>query len=141
MRTLLAHYRMTHERGTRKDKSYSGDLSQLEACYLASLVSGRILLNLVGIGKDQNGLKPFSFKTDDVTAEDLGGTLVPFPLPAEDAGLFVGFLRMVDKAAAHFTTPLDHPWERSHEAILWIYDYAKRHLYDATGRSVLPVWY
>jgi hypothetical protein len=141
VRTLLAHYWMTHERGTGKDKSYCGDLGQLEACYLASLVSGRIILNLVGIGKEPKGLKPFLFKPDDVGADDLGGKLVTFPLPAADDDLFSGFLRMADKAAAHFTTPIDHPWERSHEAIVRIYDYAKLHVYNATGRSVLPVWY
>ena len=63
---------MTHEPGTGKDKSYRGDLGQLEACYLASLVSGRTILNLVGIGKDANGLKPFVFKPDDIAADDLG---------------------------------------------------------------------
>lgn len=141
LRTLLAHYRMTHERGTKKDKSYRGDLGQLEACYLASLVSGRTILNLVGIGKSANGLKRFKFKPDDITAEDLGGMLVAFPLPPADDDLFTSFLKMADKAAAHFTTPMQHPWEQSHEAILRIYEYAKLHVYDATGRSALPVWY
>lgn len=142
LRTLLAHYRMTHERGTDKDKPYDKDLGELEACYLASLVSGRIILNLVGIGKDRKGLlKPFDFKNDDVTADDLGGKLVTFPLTPEDRDLFEAFLKMADKAAAHFTIPIHHPWWRSHEAILRIYDYARRHLYEATGRPVLPVWY
>jgi hypothetical protein len=141
VRTLLAHYRMTHERGTSKDRTYSGDVGQLEACYLASLVSGRTVLNLVGVGKDRKGLAPFSFKPDDIGADDLGGKLCTFPLPPADDDLFSNFLRMADKAAAHFTTPVLHPWNRSHEAILRIYDYAKVHLYDATGRSALSVWY
>lgn len=141
LRTLVAHYRMTHDRRTGKPKSYGGDLGQLEACYLASLVSGRTILNLIGVGRDSKGLKDFSFKNDDVRAEDLGGTLVKFPLPTTDSDLFTGFLRMTDKAAAHFTIPIQHPWDQSHEAILRIYDYARFHLYDATGRQMLPIWY
>ncbi|MCL4783506.1 MAG: hypothetical protein KJZ70_10770 [Bryobacterales bacterium] len=143
VRTLLAHYRMTHERGTESDSRYTGDLGQLEACYLASLVSGRILLNLVGIGiaKDGQGLVKFRFHGSDVGADDLGGSLVSLPLPETDEELLGGLLRMANKAAAHFTTPERHAWQRSHNAILLVHRYVDRHVYQPNGRLILPIWY
>jgi hypothetical protein len=141
VRGLSAHYRMTHKAGTTVPKEWDGDLGQLEACYLASLVNGRMFLNLIGVGKDKNGaLKPFSFEDDDVSAEDLGGKLLDVSkLTLEDNELFRVFIRMADKAAAHFTLPFDHPWERSHEAILRIYQHVNANLYEPAGRIIVPI--
>lgn len=141
VRGLIAHYRMTHEGGTALPKTYRGDLGQLEACYIASLVNGRMFLNLIGIGKGEGSLVPFDFKGDDVSAEQLGGTLLKVSdLTPDDVELFRGFIRMADKAAAHFTLPIDHPWERSHEAILRIYECVSTHLYGPTGKVIVPLW-
>lgn len=142
VRAMIAHYRMTHEPRTSIDKGWNGDLGQLEACYLASLVTGRTLLNLIGIGKDKNGIpKAFTFEPDDVSAADLGGKLLDVSRlsPADDE-LFRGFLRMADKAAAHFTLPFAHPWERSHEAIFRIHHHLNAHLYGPAGKVIVPVW-
>ena len=141
VRGLIAHYRMTHEPGSTVPKAWRGDLGQLEACYLASLVNGRMFWNLMGVGKDRDGaLKPFRFENDDVSAEDLGGKLLDVPgLTVEDDELFRVFIRMADKAAAHFTLPFDHPWERSHEAILRIYQLVSANLYEPAGRFIVPL--
>jgi hypothetical protein len=49
------------------------------------------------------------------------GTLLKVSdLVSEDVELFRGFIRMADKAAAPVTLPLDHPWQRSYEAIMRI---------------------
>jgi hypothetical protein len=99
-----------------------------------------MFLNFLGIGKDKLGtLKPFQFEPDDVSAEDLGGRLIDLPtLPPDERYLFRGFLRMADKAAAHFTRPIEHDWTKSHEVIIRIYERLRAHVYQPTGRS-LPV--
>jgi hypothetical protein len=52
--------------------------------------------------------------------------------------LFIGFLKMADKAAAHLTMPMKHPWERTHEVIALICEYLKLQLYARTGRAFDP---
>jgi hypothetical protein len=133
-RILAAHYRMTREPWT----SDRGDVAWLEGCFEASLIHGRMFLNVLGISKDKNDqLIPFVFRRDDVSAEDLGGWLVDLAtLPAADRFLFIGFLKMVDKGAAHLTTPMKHPLEDTHNAISRILHYLKVNLYDAVGRPL-----
>jgi hypothetical protein len=41
---LLAHYRMTRV-------PWTGDLGRLNACFIAALVTGRLFLNVLGVGK------------------------------------------------------------------------------------------
>jgi hypothetical protein len=61
-RIPLAHYRMTRE-------PWHGDRAQLEATFEASLVAGRMYLNILGIAKNrQDLLIPFRAQHDDVTA-------------------------------------------------------------------------
>jgi hypothetical protein len=102
-RILLAHYRMTRE-------PWRGDRAQLEAAFEASLITGRMYLNVLGISKNRHDvLVPSRPQDDDVSAGDLGGTLVEIAtLTPEDVSLFTGFLRMVDKGAAHLTMPMQH---------------------------------
>lgn len=131
---LLAHYKMTRE-------SWTGELGPtawLNACFVASLVVGRTYLNMLGIGKSGDVLVPYDFKKDDVSFEDLGGKLVDVStLTADECGLLLGFIIMADKAGAHFTLRSDHPWERTSDAIEWIYRHLKVNLYDAAHRSGL----
>jgi hypothetical protein len=109
---LLAHYRMTRE-------SWTGDVGTLNACFVASLVTGRLFLNVLGVGKKGGQLCPFGGRGDDVNAEDLGGKFIDLAkLPQGDKALFIGFLKMADKAAAHFTMPMTHDWSKTHEVIL-----------------------
>jgi hypothetical protein len=125
---LLAHYRMTR-------KSWTGDVNWLNACFVASLVTGRLFLNFLGIGKENGKPCPFRSRADDVDAQDLGGKLIDLAtLPPGDEALFMEFLKMADKAAAHFTTPIVHDWSKTHEMILRIHHYLKVNLYDHTGR-------
>ena len=65
-RALLARYRMTLERTSGSKSHCSRDLGQAEACRLASLVSGRILLYVAGISKNRQGLLEFRFRDSDV---------------------------------------------------------------------------
>src|SRR5260370_40748817 len=128
-RIMLAHFKMTRE-------PWHGDVAQLQACFEASLITGRMYLNVLGILKDRhNKLIPNRFRADDVSAEDLGGTLVdPSRLSPNDHDLLIGFHRMVDTGAAHLTIPMPHPVSDSHKAIHRILELVKVHLYDRTGR-------
>jgi hypothetical protein len=134
---LLAHNKMTRKSWTAQ----RGPVQWLNACFVASLVVGRTYLSMLGIGKSGNALAPFDVKPDDVTFEDLGGTLVDIgTLTGDECALLLGFIIMADKAGAHFTLRTSHPWERSHEAIEWIYRHLKTNLYDAAKRTGLEPW-
>ena len=70
---MLAHYKMTHD-GAGGNTEWRNNPSWLDACFVASLVTGRIYLNLLGVGKKNGGaLCPFLPKGDDVTICELGG--------------------------------------------------------------------
>ncbi|MBA7695407.1 hypothetical protein ES703_104033 [subsurface metagenome] len=118
---------------------WEGDQAVLEACFEASLVTGRMYLNMLGIRRsDRNDkLVAMKFRPDDVSVKDLCGKLVDVTsLPALDYDLFVGFLRMADKGAAHLTMPMNHPWQRTHEAIERIVYYLQTNLYDVLNREM-----
>ncbi len=116
---------------------WHGDKHLLNASFEASLVTGRMFLNVLGVGKNsRDELEPYRFRKDDVSAEDLKGKLIDVQnLPHGEGDLFVGFLKMADKGAAHLTLPMKHPWDKTHEAILRIQHYVRTNLYQATGRS------
>jgi hypothetical protein len=116
-RIMLAHYKMTHD-DTGANTAWTSNPAWLDGCFVASLVTGRIYLNLLGIGKKHGALCPFSPQRDDVTVADLSGVLLdPAKLPTNERTLFLNFLIMADKAAAHFTTPRNHDWNMTHEVI------------------------
>jgi hypothetical protein len=103
---LLAHYRMT--RGP-----WTGDPGMLNACFVSALVTGRLFLNVLGVGKKKGKggyvLDRYSPRPTDVTVDDLGGVLIdPATLPKAERDLFLHFLIMADQAAAHFTVPISH---------------------------------
>jgi hypothetical protein len=128
-RILLAHYRMTRT-------AWHRDQAQLEAAFEASLITGRMYLNALGVSNRLDMLVPSKPRTDDVTASDLGGSSVDIgALTREDNELLTGFLKMADKGAAHLTMPMRHPVDDTHIAIMRICELVKTHLYDATGRS------
>jgi len=128
---LLAHKKIS------TPGPYTGDQTILRACFEASLITGRMYLNVLGISKDKHdNLVKKQFQTDDVSAEDLGGSLVDVAkIPKADNDLFVGFLKMVDKGAAHLTLPMKHPWESTHDAIDLIVAYLKEYVYKPTGNT------
>jgi hypothetical protein len=77
------------------------------------------------------------FRDDDVSAENLGGKLVDLKsLPEADRDLFIGFLKMADKAAAHLTKPMKHPLENTHIAISRICLYLQTYLYNPAGKTL-----
>jgi hypothetical protein len=129
-RILVAHCRMTRQ-------AWHGDLAQLEAAFEASLITGRMYLNVLGVAKNRNDvLVPSRPKDDDVSAGDLGGTSITIAtLTPDDVTLLTGFLKMADKGAAHLTLPMPHPVDQTHIAIVRICELVKEHLYDATGRN------
>jgi hypothetical protein len=132
IRIMLAHYRMTRE-------SWTGDPGRLDACFVAALVTARLFLNVLGIGKDKTGsaLSCYRPHPHDVTADDLGGLLIdPATLPACEQKLFHDFLKMADKAAAHFTVPIIHDWSTTHDVVLRVHHHLKICLYDHTGRTL-----
>jgi hypothetical protein len=114
-----------------------GDQAQLEAAFEASLITGRMYLNILGISKNRRDvLVPPRSEKDDVSAADLGGSAIDIgTLSPEDVSLFTGFLKMADKGAAHLTMPMRHPVEYTHIAIVRICELVKAQLYDATGRT------
>ncbi|HEY6332898.1 MAG TPA: hypothetical protein VI756_26470 [Blastocatellia bacterium] len=127
-RILLAHYRMT-------GMAWSGDPGSLDACFIAALVTGRLFLNMLGIGKRGSELVRYRRELDDVMADDLGGKLLdPASLSTAEHELFLRFLVMADKAAAHFTLPMSHDWTKTHEVVLQIHHYLAVNLYEYTGR-------
>ena len=107
------------------------------AAFEASLITGRMYLNVLGVAKNKHDvLVPFRPKDDDVSAADLGGTYIDIaPLTPDDVTLLTGFLKMADKGAAHLTLPMPHPVDQTHIAIVRICELVKAHLYDATGRT------
>ena len=128
---LLAHYKMTRV-------SWTGDAAQLNACFIAALVTARLFLNLLGIGKTGTTLTAYSPQPDDVIANDLGGKLIdPATLSAGERDLLLGFIVMADKAAAHFTLPMEHDWTKTDEVIKLIHGYLRSNLYDPAGRTGL----
>ena len=128
-RILLAHYRMTRA-------PWQGDRAEIEAAFEASLITGRMYLNVLGVSKNRNDvLVPSRPQADDVSATDLAGKSVDITaLTPADVSLLTGFLRMADKGAAHLTMPMQHPVKETHIAIVRICELVKEHLYDATGR-------
>ena len=136
-RIMLAHYKMTHD-GAGKNKAWNSNPAWLDACFVASLVTGRLYLNVFGVGKKGGALCAFSPQEDDVTVDDLGGILLdPAKLPAVEQKLFLDFLIMADKAAAHFTTPKNHDSSTTHDVIKLIHGYMKSNLYGPAGRTGL----
>jgi hypothetical protein len=63
--------------------------------------------------------------------------LDPAKLQTCEQKLFVDFLIMADKAAAHFTRPKNHDWNETHHVIKLIHRYLKSNLYDPAGRTGL----
>jgi hypothetical protein len=60
---------------------WDGDRAQLEAAFEASLISGRMYLNVMAVSKNrQDALVPGRPQADDVGAADLGGTVVDIGL-------------------------------------------------------------
>ncbi len=131
---LLAHYKMTRP-------SQTAGHAFLNPCFEASVVTGRLFLNVLGIFKKSNPEELFNkkyqdYKDDDVNAVDLNGKFVDVTtLSDTDKKLFVGFIRMADKACAHLTTPAQHDWEDTHEAIRRICHYLRTHLYTPARKS------
>jgi hypothetical protein len=128
-RILLAHYRMTRV-------PWHEDRAQLEAAFEASLITCRMYLNVLGVSKNrQDVLVPIRPQADDVSAVDLGGSLVDIgALTPDDIALLTGFLKMADKGAAHLTMPMTHLVDQTHIAVAQICELVKAHLYDATGK-------
>ena len=93
----------------------SGMSLRLEAAFEeASLITGRMFLNIIGVSKNRRDeLVHPRFEADDVTADDLGGQFVEIQgLTIEEVELLTGFLKMADKGAAHLTMPIPHPLNR-----------------------------
>lgn len=100
---------------------YTGDVDILHATFVGSIMAGRMLLQFMGIGLDRGKgeLKRCSFEPDDVSIEDLGGSLADIGVLNADTSrrdLLVGFIKMAHKAGAHMTIPDKRPCERTHEA-------------------------
>jgi len=119
---------------------WTGNQAWLDACFVASLVTARLYLNVLGIGKNGKGttLVEYVAQKNDVTVEDLGGTRVNVAtISPGDQKVLLDFLIMADKAAAHFTTPIPHDRKPIPSVILLIHGYLKTHLYGVTGRTGL----
>jgi hypothetical protein len=134
---MLAHLKMME--GQRKGRALPTEWAQVQAAFEASLITGRMFLNVLGVTRDQKTDTLKSIKKrgdDDVGGEDLGALLLdPSTLTPDEADLFAGFLKMSDKGAAHLTVPMKHPVDRTHEAIDRIMHYVRVNLYQHTGRK------
>lgn len=119
---------------------WTGDPVLLNACFVASLVTARLYLNVLGLGKGNAAtpLVPYRAQPDDATAGDLAGKCVDIAtIPLADQRKLRSFIVMADKAAAHFTVPHPHDRKPIPEVIRLIHGYLKTNLYDPTGRSGL----
>jgi hypothetical protein len=137
---LLAHFKMRHDPATGKFIPWTGTQSWLDAGFVAFLVTARLYLNVLGIGKDGKGTKLVDFRdqADDITVDDLGGTRVRISsISVADQKMLLDFLIMADKAAAHFTSPKPHDRTTIPRVVVLIHAYLKTHLYDAVGRTDL----
>jgi hypothetical protein len=115
---------------------YYGTPAILQSCFEASLIAGRMYLNVLGIGKKENLIGRPKYHTDDLNAEDLGGNLVDLiKLSQPDKDDFLNFLIMADKGAAHLTTPRIHNWENTHVVIDKIVNLIKANIYNPTSRQ------
>ena len=132
-RIMLAHYRMC----------ISGKpfiRADWEAMFEASLITGRMYLNVIGIKRNGERLVPCKPGMREVGIKDLGGMPVDIRnIGPDDTVLFLGFLRMADEGAAHLTVPRDHPVKDTHQAITRIAEYVKKYVYDATGRRCVDI--
>ena len=82
-----------------------------------------------------SGAGQFRGQAYDVTVDDLGGKrLAPATLSQAEQYLLFGFLKMADKAAAHFTIPIVHDWSKTHDVIKLVHAYLKSNLHDIAGR-------
>lgn len=105
-RILLAHFKMRHHADTGTFMSWEGTQPWLYAAFVAFLVTARLYLNVLGIGKDGGTLVNFRAQADDITVDDLGGRRVDIAtISATDQKMLLDFLVMADKEAAHFTSP------------------------------------
>lgn len=131
-RILLAHKNIC-ARGP-----YHGDPAILQSCFEVSLITGRMYLNVLGIGKVNSRIERPIYHTDDdnLNAEDLGGNLVDLSTLSQiDKDDFLNFLVMADKGAAHLTMPRVHNWENTHVVIDKIVNFIKTNIYKPAGRK------
>lgn len=112
--------------------------SRQNACFTGSVVTARVLLNFLGIGKKGTALERYSSRhADDVSIEDLGGRPVEIDkLAPGDRDLILGFLQMADKATAHSTKERPHQWQSTDSALQLVFDLLRTHLYEPTGRRI-----
>jgi len=143
-RIMLAHHKMTHHPDETNFPwtADRGPISWLQACFEASVVTGRMYLNFLGIGVNRPGtvLKVYAHSEDDddVSVLDLGGIYVnPALLSPDERELLRGFILMANKASAHLTEPGTYDVNQTPRAILRIHHYLRTHLYDVTGRTGL----
>jgi hypothetical protein len=116
--------------------TYQGNPAILDASFEASLITGRMYLNVLGVTKNNNSIDIIKkYKPDDLNAVDLGGKLIDqSTLPQIDKDDFFSFLIMADKGAAHLTLPRQHSWENTHVVIDKIVSYVKSHIYLPANR-------
>ncbi len=117
---------------------YHGNRAILESCFEASLITGRMYLNVLGIGKVNSRIQRPKYHTDDdnLNAEDLGGNLIDLSTLSQiDKEDFLNFLIMADKGAAHLTKPRVHHWENTHAVIDKIINYVKTNIYSPANRK------
>ena len=134
-RIMLAHYKMTRASWTIE----RGPVAWLQACFEASLITGRLYLNVLGVTAKRDGSALKALVNDpncpDVAAEDLGGTRLNLTLlQPNEQSLFLHFIIMANKAAAHLTMPGNYDLDQVHPAIHRIHYYLKTNLYDPSGR-------
>src|SRR5689334_11784210 len=90
---MLAHYRMTRT-------PWTGDVHQLDACFIAALIAGRTFVNMLGVRRkpDTNRLALANVRPTDIDVTDLGGKTINIAaLPPAEVDLLEGFLRMADQ--------------------------------------------
>jgi hypothetical protein len=115
---------------------YHGNPAILQSCFEASLITGRMYLNVLGISKKNNQIDRSNYRIDDLSAIDLGGQLVNLnTLSQMDKDHFLNFIIMADKGAAHLTIPRQHDLENTHLVIEKIVASITTHIYYPTGRQ------
>src|ERR1700759_4119392 len=71
IRILLTHKKLT-------ENTYQGDPDLLESCFVGSLIKGRMLLEMLGVGHNAKtgAIKKYDHHENDISATDLRGKLI-----------------------------------------------------------------
>ena len=107
------------------------------AHFIASIITGRLILQFLGIGTSSTKqcLVKYRPGDDDVNVTHLGGQAIEIStLGTGQQQAIYDYMVMANKAAAHFTMEMPHDYDDAHRIALVIFRLLQQHLYNPTNR-------